>query len=202
MTWFATAANETEAAKEGVYILVAVDYDFPSGHARVWSGLGDIVIDSHTYTGVGDLGRISASQERAGLTLERKTYQLSGVDVSLISESDLNDSFGRSVTEYFAFISPVTWGLVGTPEVNWEGRIDAIRRVDSKDNPIIEVNAEHRTVLLDLTDGWRNTHEHQQQFFSGDTGLEEVAAIQLKEVTWGGGPVDPGAAIYSSGYWS
>lgn len=195
MSWFAQSSNETEAEKDSVLMFVAVDFDFPSGHVRLWSGVGDLVISGNTYTGVGDLGSISIPQERAGLTLERKTYQLSGADVSLLAESELDGSFGRSVTEYFGFIDPTTRVLVATPEINWEGRIDAIRRVDSPDNPIIEVNAEHRMVLLDQTDGWRYTHEHQQQFYSGDTGFEEVAAIQLKEVIWGGASVNPGGEV-------
>ncbi len=195
MTWFAQSANETEAAKDSVYMFVAVDFDFPSAHVRIWSGVGDLVIGGNTYTGMGDLGTISVPQERAGLTLERKTYQLAGPDVSLIPEAELDASFGKSVTEYFGFINPTTRALVATPEIKWEGRIDAIRRVDSPDNPIIEVNAEHRMVLLDQTDGWRYTHEHQQQFFSGDTGFEEVAAIQLKEVIWGGASVNPGGGV-------
>jgi hypothetical protein len=204
MTWFTESANQTEAGKSHVRMFVAVALDFPSGFVRVWSGVGDITILSNTYTGIGELGSISIPVERAGLNIDRKTFQLSGVDLTLAPESELEGSFGRSVTEYFGFLNTETGALVGDPEVNWEGRIDAIRRVDGA-NPTIEVNAESRMVLLDQTDAWRYTHEHQQQFFAGDNGFDQVAAIQQKEVVWAGGPVDPGISMpdpyYSNPYY-
>jgi len=185
MTWFENASNETEAAKEHVEFFVAVDFDFPSGHGRYWSGVGDITIGGNAYTGLGVLGSISIPTETTNLVAERKTYQLSGVDPALIAESDIDDSYGRTIIEYFGFLSPQTKALVAEPEVNWEGRIDSFRRVDGS-SPIIEVNAEHRMVLLDRPDGWRYTHEHQQRFFAGDKGFDQVVALETKELIWGG----------------
>lgn len=194
MSWFEESANATEADKNNAIQIVAVDIDLPSGHVRLWSGVGDITIFSETYQGAGDLGRISIPAERAGLNVDRKTFQLAGADISLAPESELDNSFGRSVTEYFGFLDTTARTLIGDPEVNWEGRVDAVRRVDGAE-PFIEVNAESRMVLLDQIDGWRYTHEHHQQFYSGDDGFDQVAAIQLKEVIWGGDYVDPGAEI-------
>lgn len=183
------------ASRDHAVMFVAVDFDMPSGHIRVWSGVGDITIDSQVYTGVGDLGRVTIAPERVGLSLERKTYQLSGTDISLVPESEITNSFGRSVTEYFGFLDPVTFAISGTPEINWEGRIDATRRIDGPE-PVVEINAEHRSITLDQVDGWRYTNEHQAQFYSGDTGFEEVVAIQQKEVMWGGQSVNAGSAAY------
>jgi len=191
VTWFATSANETEAAKEHYFMFLAASFDFTSGVLRFWSGVGDLVIASNTYLGAGDLATITMPPERVNLTVERKTYQLSGVDPALVSESDLDSSFGRSVTEYFGFINPDTRVLLATPEVNWEGEISNIKRVDGE-RPLIEVNADHRLVMLDQADGWRYTHEHQQQFYAGDLGFDQVPANDLKEILWGGQRVDPG----------
>lgn len=185
MTWFEQSANETEAAREHVHMFVAVDFDFPSGHARFWSGVGELVINGNTYLGSGELGGFSVPEEATNLVAERKTYRLSGVDPSLVAESDIDDSFGRTITEYFGFLNPETRALLAPPEINWEGRIDSFRRVDG-DEPVIEVNAEHRMVLLDKTDGWRYTHDHQQQFFAGDKGFDQVGKLESKEVIWGG----------------
>jgi len=126
------------------------------------------------------------------MTANTKKYQLTGVDPSLVPESDIDNSFGRPVTEYVGFLDVETHALVATPEINWEGRIDIIRRVDGL-KPIIEVNAEHRLVMLDKTDTWRYTHEHQQQFYpgAGDNGYDQVISIQMKTVVWSGKNVDP-----------
>lgn len=185
MTWFASSTNETEAAKSHVLMFVAVDFDFPSGHARFWSGVGDIAINGNTFVGAGTLGAISIPSEGTTLVAEKKTYQLSGVDPSLVAESDLDNCFGRSVIEYFGFLDTETRILVDTPEINWEGRMDVPRRVDGA-SPLIEVSAEHRLVFLDQADGWRCTHEHQQQFFAGDKGFDQVGTLDGKTVLWGG----------------
>jgi hypothetical protein len=199
MTWFATSANEVEADKSHCFIFLAVDFDFPSGHARFWTGIGDLSFGSNVYTGSGELGSVSVPSENVTLSAEAKTYRLSGVDPSLIDEDDLDDSFGRAVTEYFGFLTPVSHLLVATPEINWEGRIDTIRRVDGAE-PFIEVTVEHRMILLERSDQWRYTDEHQQQFFAGDKGFDRLASLENKEVIWGGKKAAPPGAGRTPGY--
>ena len=202
MTWFVTSANATEAAKTHYFPFLAVDFDFPSGHYRYWTGIGDLTLSGNVYTGVGDLAKIDGESETTELNAQRRKYSLAGFSpesspgvsdlVVSVDESDIDGSFGRSVTEYLGFLNPETRTLVATPEVFWEGRIDSIGRSDGA-NPVIEVSTEHRLALLDRIDGWRWTDEHQQQFFpgSGDTGFDQVNAIALKKVIWGGKGVDP-----------
>ncbi len=187
MTWFALTANETEAAREHVHIFLAVDFNFLSGHARFWTGYGDITIAGNVYTGAGALGRITYPNERAGLDAVRKTFQVSGaeIDPTLITEADIEGSFGRDVVEYLGFLNQQTGELAEEPEINWEGRIDSIRRVDGAE-PRIEVNAEHRMVILEKTTGLRRTNEHQQQFYAGDTGFSQVSQSLVREISWGG----------------
>jgi hypothetical protein len=185
MTWFDSATNEAQSALDHYAMFVAVDFDFPSGHIRLWSGIGDLAILGNTFTGSGDLGKISVPEERAGLDAPRKTFALSGVDPSIVAEADLDACFGRSVIEYFGLLNSETRTLIDDPEINWEGRIDNVRRVDGAE-PVIEVNAEHRMILLDQSDGWRCTHEHQQRFYVGDNGFNLVMTLQTKEILWGG----------------
>src|SRR5882672_3472025 len=114
MSWFAQAPNDTEAAKEHVCLFVAVSFAFASATARFWSGFGDLTFSGNTYTGTGELGKISAHTEQVILVAERKTYQLTGVDPALVIESDFDSSFGRSVTEYFGVLT-VAGLIVTTP---------------------------------------------------------------------------------------
>jgi hypothetical protein len=191
VSWFQQSANGTEADKDAVCLFVAVAFAFQSATVRVWSGFGDLTFGGFTYTGTGDLGKITAHTEQVVLVSEKKTYQLSGVDPALVPEADFDSSFGRSVTEYFGFLTQAG-AQVATPEINWEGRIDSCRRVDGS-TPLIEVNAEYRLSLVDQTDGWRYTHEHQQQFFAGDDGLKYVPTLETTEILWGGSRVYPGS---------
>lgn len=190
MTWFVTSANETEAQKHRYHMFLAVDFDFTSGHVRLWTGFGTITINGQSYLGMGDLARVSQTVDRTNLTVERKTYQLAGaaVDPALVSETDIDASFGRSVVEYLGFLNHDTHQLLDVPEVNFEGEISNMRRVDG-DQPMIECNADNRLVLLDQPDGWRFTHEHQLEFYPAtplDLGFNQMPTLDTKEVLWGG----------------
>jgi hypothetical protein len=171
-------------------MFLAVDFDFPSGHVYLWSGTGTIEIGGNNYLGMGKLVRVSSAPERANMTVEGKSYQLSGapVDPAVIPESEIDGSFGRPVIEYFGFLHTETHQLIAQPEINFEGAISNIRRVDGPES-IIEVNVENRMVILDRSSGWRYTHEHQQQFYPDDLGLNHMAKQELKEVLWGGSRV-------------
>lgn len=183
MTWFEQSANATEAAKPHVHFFVAVDFDFPSGHARFWTGVGTLNFGGFDYSGAGPLGHIGTPPDNDRLVAERKTYQLSGVDPSVMAESDIDNCFGRQVTEYFGFLTE-QGALVAAPEVNWQGNIDAVQRRDGKEC-YIEVNAEYKLVLLDRSDGTMYTDEHQQLLFPGDLGFDKVQAIATKKILWG-----------------
>lgn len=190
MTWFLQSANQTEADKVRCAPFLAVDLDFSSGHLRVWSGHGTMSINGNDYLGIGTMGSVTFTPDSAKMVAEQKTYRLSGVDPSLISESDIDNCFGRSVTEYLGFLTEAG-ALVAAPEVNWEGRMGIVRRADSSE-PYIEVGAKSRLADLDKSDDWCYTHEHQQSFFAGDDGLKLVPSTITAEVIWQGGKVGVG----------
>jgi hypothetical protein len=194
MTWFADSSNQNEASKTKYFPFLAVDFDFPSDHYRFWTGAGEIVLNGQTYLGLGDLVKIESESETTELGPQRKKYTLSGVQVdpAVIDEDDIDGSFGRSITEYLGFLNPETKQLIANPEINWEGRNDSFRRVDGE-APLSEVSAENILALLDRSDDWRYTNEHQQEFFpgAGDTGFDQVPTLPLKKVVWGGKSVDP-----------
>lgn len=192
MTWFATSANETEALKEHYFPFLAADFDFPSGHYRFWTGIGDLTLDGNSYVGGGDLLGIDIESETSDLNAQRVKFSLSGVDPSSVDENDIDNAFGRNVVLYLGFLHTETRALLATQETYWEGYVDSFRRVDGG-APLIEVSAEHKMALLDRVDGWRYTHEDQQQFYPGDNGLNQVNAIALTKVLWGGFLVMGGA---------
>lgn len=195
MSWFESSANEAEADKEHYLMFLAVDFEFASGHAYFWSGVGEITFGGNTYLGMGTLASVSSTTDRVALSPETKTYRISGaeIDPAAVSEADIDSSFGKSVVEYFGFINPNTGKLLDTPEINFEGEISNIRRMDGAE-PFIEVNAEDRMIMLERTDDWRFTHEHQQEWFPGDKGFDQMPAVATKESLWGGHRVLPGVA--------
>lgn len=188
MSWFTDPNCEAAAGLEHAQLAYAVDLDFPSGHVRYHTGSGNLTIGANTYTGIGTLGSIQGTPERVKLGSERWSYLLSGVDPSIVPESEIDNSFGRAVIEYEVWINPTTNAVLGY-ETNREGRMDRIRRRDGA-SPIIEVSVENRLAIIDQADGWRYTSEHQAQFFAGDTGCDQVKDLESKEVIWGGKRVE------------
>jgi hypothetical protein len=198
MSWFTDPNCEAAAALEHAQLAYAVDFDFPSGHVRLHTGSGDLVVAGNTYTGVGSIGSIQGNPERLKLGSEKWSYSLSGVDPSVIPESEIDNSFGRSVVEYEVWMNPATNQVAGY-EINREGRIDGMRRRDGV-SPVIMVSVENRLVILDQADGWRYTGEHQAQFFPGDLGCDETKNLESKEVIWGGKRVDVDAGYRGRNY--
>src|SRR5687768_15781730 len=112
MSWFTDPLCEAEAMKEHATMAYCVDLEFPSGHVRCTTWPGDLVIASYSYTGGGLLGYVSDVPETAQLTADRWTYKLSGVDPSVVRESEIDNCFGRRVTEYEVWLSSDTHAVV------------------------------------------------------------------------------------------
>lgn len=189
MSWYEDPNCEAAAEREHIVIAYAADLAFPSGNVRLTTWTDTLSIDGNDFTPAmnGDgqlLVAIQESVERAQLYAERWTYQLSGVDPSVVPESEIDDSLGSAVIEYEIYIDPDTRQMIGFETVR-EGTISKIRRLDANE-PLIEVHCEHRLVILEDSDGWRYTKQHQEKFFSGDLGCDFAASLESKEVQWGG----------------
>lgn len=198
MSWFESSPNAAQSEADHYFPFYAGDFDFPSGHVRLWTGAGPLVIGADTYLGGGELVKIKPLIERAALSAERMEFELSGVQVNpgLVSESDIEACFGRAVILYLGFLNNTTHQLIDTPEIAWEGEISNIGRTDGP-LPAIRVNAEHRHVELQQTDDWRYTHEHQQEFFPGenDLGFNLIERTAIDEIIWGGRRVRIGRGV-------
>jgi hypothetical protein len=184
VSWFTDPNCEAAALLGHAVMAYAVDFDFPSGHVRLGTWSGNLLIGADTYLGVGKLGSISNKPDRASLTSERWSYSITGVDPSIIPESELDDCFGRSVTEYEVWINPETWAVIGT-EINREGTMGPAARVDGK-NPVITISVDDILVSFLQPDPWRYTTEHQEKFFSGDLGCDFARRNDSLELVWGG----------------
>lgn len=192
MSWFTDPLCEAESLKEHAVIAYAVSLDFPSGFVRLTTWPGDISIASNTYTSTGTLGSVSNVPEKAQLTAERWTYALSGVDPSVVPESEIDNCFGRAVIEYEVWLNADTHAVIGY-EIKREGLMGRVRRRDGA-SPVIQVDCETRLVIVEQPDGWLYTDEHQQDFYSGDTGCKHVRELDSIEIIWNGKRVDAGSS--------
>lgn len=198
MTWFEDSDAAAEALKPHNVLAIAVDGDFPSGHLRLSTWLASFDLSGDTFYSSAGLGTVPSVEENTQLVADTRVYQLSGIDPAVIPESEIDNCFGRSWKEYLVWLDATTHAVVGY-ELNFEGRMDKIDRKDGP-QPTIQVSVEHRLAILDEADGWCYTDAHQKSFYSGDTGLDQVAKNNSIEITWGGGQVNfPGPAAVPSG---
>lgn len=189
MSWFADSSVEALYAREHIIEAIAIDADFPSGHVRLTSWPAGLTIGGSPYTSAAGVTNIDQSDETTDLIAEPRVYTLSGVDLTVIPESEIDNAWGRSWIEYLVGIDP-DYSVVGT-EIAFEGYIARIRRLESN-APVLQVHVNHCLSGLDQPDGWRRTNQHQREFFSGDGGYRHVEALGQTELIWGGQRVIPG----------
>jgi hypothetical protein len=150
---------------------------------RLWTGYGNITIDSQTYIGSGELGSISNIAQSEQLTADGLTLNLSGIPSNLITAA-LEEAYqNRDVTIYFGCL--VDGQLTLTPYELFSGRADQMNIQQSGSTSNITLTVENQLIDMQRSRVLRYTDEQQQALYSSDTSLRYVASLQNKEVLWG-----------------
>ena len=175
-------ANEVKADQLFPALLVKAEFD--SGDVRLWSGVGQITYNSEVYTGAGALLGISEMTEVTTVEAQGATFQLTGIDNSLISLALSEPYQGRPITCFFATLS-TAGTVIADPIVLFKGRMDVLQIDESGESSTLAMQAENKLIDLKRTKVRRYTPEDQKQEYPADRGLEFVASLQEKELTWG-----------------
>ena len=99
--------------------------DFASGSVRVTSAPFDITSGDETFTGVGNLGSISAVPEGAELQSYAIQLTLSGIPADLIALALADQYQGREAKLYLALLDE-GHRLTGTPLLIFRGQMDTL----------------------------------------------------------------------------
>ena len=182
-----------------VYPFFAVDLDFSSGPLYVWTGVGDLIIGSKTYLGVGTLLNISTVEETTEIEAKGASISMSGIPSSFLTLALTEAYQGRECRIYF--------GMVNSPNDYVEifaGELDQMTILEEAETCTISVTAENVLIKLERPVVRRFTDQDQKSRYPNDKGLEFVASLQNKEIVWSrrDGPTlaQQGAAVASSGY--
>lgn len=183
MTRGITSALNTQLTAQTLEPFFAVKMDFSGGAVLVWTGYGNITIDSETYVGSGDILGISGLTETADVQANGITVTLTGLNSSLVSLA-LSEAYqGRDCKVYFGALS--SGAVVADPYLVFSGRMDVMTIEDSGNVSDITVTAESRLIDLDRARNRRYTTEDQKIDYPDDRGLEFVADLQDKQIIWG-----------------
>ena len=159
--------------------------EFDEGAVSLWSGYGDIIWNSITFTGAGDFGGLSEVEESENVQANGVSFTLSGIPSALISASLTYAYQGRPVTCWLAALNTSTNAIIPDPYPVFAGRMDTMTIAEGADTATISLTAESKLVELNRANSGRYTNEDQQERYPGDLGLEYVTALQSREDSWG-----------------
>ena len=175
---------EVTMDKGFVKVVSPID-DTPASSAGIQPEDFIIAIDGETYVGSADFLNLSEIIETSEVQANSVNVTLSGLDASLVSAA-LSESYqGRSLKIYFGFLDN-TGAIIDTPYIIFSGRMDVMTIEDAGATANIGVTAESRLIDLDRSRTRRYTSEDQKIDYPNDKGLEMVASLQDKQITWGG----------------
>ena len=172
-------------AGESVNATLLVEFAFLSGTIRVHPGFGIITAGGQTWSGVQELGSVSAIESAIGGSAPVVTFALSGVDPTLLSKAlaASQEVKGRDVTIYMAFFDD-GWQPFDVPYAIWLGTMDVMRVKANVTERVVEVTAETLFARRGLPPFGYLSDRDQQRLYAGDRGLEDVPAMASRTVTW------------------
>lgn len=176
--------TEVEAKQLSPIILVKGEFD--SGDIRLWSGLGSITFNAESYSGAGNLLKITQIKETQVLQANGMQFTLSGIPSSIVSLALTENASGRKITAWFGVLND-SGAIVSSPYVVFSGRTDQIELdADGLTGSVI-LSAESDLIDLTVVRERRYTPEDQKLYYPNDKGLDFVPIIQDVQLTWGVG---------------
>jgi hypothetical protein len=161
---------------------------FRSGTRYVWSGVGELVVDSQTYVGVGSLASIGAIAEGISVQADGTTVTLSGLE-AMVGESP--DFLSECLDDIRSQAPAKLWfGLLnGTDLVAryliFSGVVD--KPTVNVDTGAISITLALESKLLDLgrASARRYTSADQNLDYPDDSGFDWVEILNDISLQWG-----------------
>lgn len=181
-----SAAMQTAVGSSFVPAALLAEFDFDSAPVYAWSGIGDIVWDGKTFKGLGTLVNISNYTENQSLQAEGLTFTLNGVDSAMVAVA-LDEKYqGRTCKLWLAVVeNDAALSFILDPYQLFTGLMDLMEISDNGTQATITLMAENIMALLKRSKESRYTAEFQKSRYPGDKGLDFIAQLQDKQITWG-----------------
>lgn len=192
---------------EAIFPFFAVQLYFDTQPLYFWTGLGDITVDSITYTGTGQLLQISELVETAEITAKGANLTLSGIPSNLLSLALSEPYQGRICRIMFGAIDANRVYLTdesgnyilaedssridissGDPNAIVEvfsGYMDQMNIEEGPETSTIALSVENKLIDLERVRPFRYTDANQKSRFPDDKGFEFVEDLQDKVFNWG-----------------
>jgi hypothetical protein len=149
---------------------------FKTSIQRVWTGTGELTIDSQTFVGVGSLASVGAVTEGTDVAAYGTSVTLSGIDPVLLGES-MNDIQPGLQALMWLGLMDGNGIVIGTPYQVFRGIIDEPNIHVGEDTMTITLNLESRMVDFQRASNRRYTSADQRARFPHDSGFDFVEKL-------------------------
>lgn len=182
-----TPAMLAQTQAQALMPIVFAELDTPDGNLYVWTGYGDIVWNSITWTGAGDFLGFDAVTETAQMQAAGFSISLSGVPSALVS---LALSSLRRYLPLKMWLGALDqdFAVIADPYEIFNGRVDTGNITMGGDTSIIQVTAESRLLTMRQPRQRRYTDQDQRIEFPNDGGMKFVDFLQNTTIVWGAAP--------------
>lgn len=167
--------------------LLLVRFEYDDAPLNVWTGYGDLLWNSITFQGTGELGQISPVKETLGLEATGLKFSLSGIPSDKISLALSEDYQNRLVKLWLGYFDS-SGNIIPDPFQLFKGRMDIMEITEGGETSTISISAENMLIILKKASERRYTNEDQKLDFPDDKGFDQVAILNDgRQVLWGNG---------------
>jgi hypothetical protein len=178
-----STAQKTALAQPAVRVVCFVEFDFAGGVGRFSTFNINVVWNTYTWLGAGEIASISEVSENVGTTSKQINFSLKAVDPVLLAlaAGAVEEYRGRSAKMW---LCPLDEGyqLIGTPELCWRGIMDLVT-VDVGSG-VITLKCETSAYGLKRRQGLRMNAQQHKMKYPTDTGLDHVAGLIASPKVW------------------
>jgi len=179
-----TTAHKNAVTAGTVRPVILVEAIFDSETLRFWNGTDTFDFDGDTYTGAGNLLKISEITETQNIEARGITVELSGIPSSLIAIALAEEYQDRTVTVTFAPLDS-SGVAIADPFTYFSGKADVMSIEEGARFATIKLTVESDLVALQRINERRRTPEDQKLTYPGDTIFDNVAGLISRDIVWG-----------------
>ena len=187
------AKTALRLAQDHQEIKFAIKAEFDTDTVRLHTGIDNLVVNGETYEGAGTLLAISEIEDTRELKSAGVTFQLSGMDATVLGYALSENYQNRPISLFMVFTSGGTNNVDGYMTL-YKGRMIQADIRDTTNGATITLQTENRLIDLRRPSNIRYTKQSQQYLYDGDTSLDQVAKVNQMQVYWGRSGVGGGGA--------
>lgn len=183
------ATNFTDETDSNVFrYALLIEAEFSGGTLRLTTHNRDVVWNSNTYVGAGQMLSMTAVRETTEITAAGLDLTLSGIPSSLTDQIMDEIEYGTRVNIYMALFDN-DWALItntspANPYKLYTGYIDIPIMEWGAEEIIITLKTENPLIILDQPLNRKYTSQDQALDYPNDRGFEFVTRLQKANIRW------------------